>query len=43
MLTNEDNKDLISRGITVNQLNEQLSRFATGFPYLRLKDRKSVV
>lgn len=36
MLTNEDNKDLISRGITVNQLNEQLSRFATGFPYLRL-------
>lgn len=35
-LTEEDRATLRHRGITEEQLNEQLRRFKTGFPYLRI-------
>lgn len=36
MFTNEDLKLLASKGITQEQVESQLNRFVTGFPYLRL-------
>ncbi len=36
MLTPEDLKTLEARGITQDELNAQIDRFKTGFPYLRL-------
>ncbi len=36
MLTSDDLKTLALRGISENQLQAQLERFKTGFPYLRL-------
>lgn len=35
-LTNQDREVLAKRGITETQLNEQVNRFKTGFPYLRI-------
>lgn len=37
MLSNDDLSFLAKKGISVEKLNEQLSRFKTGFPYLRLE------
>lgn len=37
MLTNEDLQQLASRGTTPAQVEEQIARFKTGFPYLKLK------
>lgn len=37
MLTKEDSKILEEKGISAVQLKSQLSRFETGFPYLRLR------
>ncbi len=36
MLTDNDKKLLKSKNITLEQLNDQLKRFTTGFPYLKL-------
>lgn len=36
MLTNQDLSFMAEKGITMEKLNEQLSRFKTGFPYLKL-------
>lgn len=36
MITNEDLHYMAQKGITLEKLQSQLSRFATGFPYLRL-------
>lgn len=36
MLSHEDILTLQAKGITNEQLENQLRRFATGFPYLRL-------
>ena len=38
MFTNEDLKQLASKGISQEQVKDQLERFVTGFPYLRLSD-----
>mgnify|MGYP004446311851 FL=1 len=38
MLNQEDLNYLNSKGITEDMLNEQLQRFATGFPYLKIKE-----
>ncbi|MDE6694133.1 MAG: DUF4301 family protein [Muribaculaceae bacterium] len=37
MLSNNDLSYLAQKGITEDKLNEQLSRFKSGFPYLRLE------
>lgn len=37
MLSNNDLENLSHRGITPEQFNARMQRFATGFPYLRLK------
>ncbi len=42
MLTDEDRKDLIRRGITEEVLEEQLKRFEVGFPYMDV-ERAAVV
>jgi hypothetical protein len=42
MLTNADNATLSHKGITVEQLQAQLDRFATGFPYLRIASSAQV-
>lgn len=41
-LTNEDLKVLDTKGIDVRQVNEQLDRFKTGFPYLTLASSATV-
>lgn len=38
MLTDSDLKTLAARGISATQLQEQIDRFVTGFPYLRIYD-----
>ncbi len=38
MLTDNDLKTLKSRGITPEELQEQINRFKTGFPYLKIYD-----
>ena len=38
MLTESDRKTLQARGITEEQLQEQVNRFVTGFPYLKIYD-----
>ena len=38
MLNESDKKVLETRGITPEQLQEQLDRFTTGFPYLKIYD-----
>ncbi|MDR1406432.1 MAG: DUF4301 family protein [Tannerella sp.] len=42
MLTSEDRLLLAERNISEAQLNRQLERFATGFPYLEVKSSASV-
>ena len=42
MLTENDLTTLKNRGITLEQLNDQLERFRTGFPYLRLEGSATV-
>lgn len=42
MLTEKDLNILAQRGITVEQLNSQLARFKTGFPYLKLEGSATV-
>lgn len=42
MLTEQDKSQLARKGITEEQLNNQLQCFKNGFPYLRLKDAASV-
>ncbi len=37
MLSNNDLENLSHRGITPEQFNARMQRFATGFPYLRLE------
>lgn len=42
MLSNTDLQFLAQKGISEDKLNEQLSRFKTGFPYLRLESSAKV-
>lgn len=42
MLNDKDKQTLAERGITTDVLNAQLSRFETGFPYLRLASSANV-
>ena len=42
MLTENDKKILTQRGITENAIDEQLNRFKTGFPYLKLANSATV-
>ncbi|MBD5343903.1 MAG: DUF4301 family protein [Bacteroides sp.] len=42
MLRQQDIELLAQRGITVEQAEKQLERFATGFPYLKIKDAARV-
>lgn len=42
MLTQEDLKTLAARGISDEQIKEQLNSFATGFPYLKLSASASL-
>ena len=37
MLTPEDIKEIASKGISEETFEEQLNRFKTGFPYLKIK------
>ena len=37
MLTEQDLKQIAQKGITEEQINEQLNEFKTGFPFLKLK------
>ena len=37
MLTPEDLKEIASKGISEETFEEQLNRFKTGFPYLKIK------
>ncbi len=36
MITEKDKATLEAKGITEQQVHEQLNRFATGFPYLKI-------
>ena len=38
MLRDEDKALLEEKGISEQQVEQQLKRFATGFPYLKIKD-----
>ena len=38
MLTDSDMKNLAARGISSGQLQAQVERFVTGFPYLKIYD-----
>ena len=42
MLSQEDLKQLAKKGITEEQINNQLSQFKTGFPFLKLKAAASI-
>ncbi len=42
MLTDNDIKTLEGKGISQEELQEQIDRFKTGFPYLRLSDSATV-
>lgn len=42
MLNQQDQQTLASRGISETQLLEQIKRFETGFPYLRIADSARV-
>ncbi|MDE6832073.1 MAG: DUF4301 family protein, partial [Muribaculaceae bacterium] len=42
MLTPHDKEVLARRGVTESQLLEQIDRFKTGFPYLRIADSARV-
>ena len=42
MLTEQDREQLRQKGISEEQLNQQLNNFQTGFPFLRLKSAASV-
>ena len=37
MLKPEDLKEIAAKGISEQALEEQLNRFKTGFPYLKIK------
>ena len=41
-MTDSDLKTLQARGITEEQLQAQVNRFVTGFPYLRIYDSARV-
>ena len=42
MLTEQDLKQIAQKGITEEQINEQLNEFKTGFPFLKLKAAASI-
>lgn len=42
MLTDNDIRTLAEKGISQEELNDQIERFKTGFPYLRLSDSATV-
>ncbi len=42
MLTKEDQKTIAARGITEADVEQQVERFKTGFPYLRISDSARV-